>query len=157
MQADVVAGTTRVFRHVTISELSEVAQKLLIFSGNLRVCSLVGEMGAGKTTLVKAIGHRLHVTDTMSSPTFAIVNEYALPDDQRMYHIDCYRLKSETEARDLGMEEYFYSGHFCFVEWAERIPALMPDEFVQVTLVPEDETHRIIEFSIHGRKEKDGL
>ncbi|MCU0357255.1 MAG: tRNA (adenosine(37)-N6)-threonylcarbamoyltransferase complex ATPase subunit type 1 TsaE [Cyclobacteriaceae bacterium] len=84
-----------------------------------------------------------------------MILEYQAGAQTTLYHIDCYRLKSEAEARAVGLEDYFYSGAYCFVEWAELIPSLLPENYVQVNITPEDDTHRTIEFSIHGRKEKD--
>ena len=139
-----------VFKNVTLSGLSEVATKLLEFMDTCRVCILSGEMGAGKTTLVKAIGHVLNVRDTMSSPSFSIINEYYTHNGDFVYHFDFYRIKSEAEAFDTGAEEYFNSGNYCFVEWPEKIKSLLPDIYAQLTILVEDDTHRTIELSLHG-------
>lgn len=139
-----------VFNHVTVSGLPAVAKKLIDVMGMKRICILQGDMGAGKTTLVKAIGNVLAVEDTMSSPTFSIVNEYHTAAGNPVYHFDFYRIKSEAEAYDIGTEEYFYSGAYCFVEWAEKIPSLLPDSNARVSLIIEDDTHRTIEITLHG-------
>ena len=94
---------------------------------------LIGRNGAGKTTLIKAICEELGVEDQASSPTFSIVNEYATTRGP-VFHFDFYRIKSEQEAMDLGYEEYFYSGHPCFVEWPELIPSLIPDNAIAITI-----------------------
>lgn len=90
-------------------------------------------MGAGKTTLIKALCGALGSNDNITSPTFAIVNEY-VGADRKIYHFDFYRLKSQSEALDLGSDEYFYSGDYCFIEWPEKIPDILPDKFVTINI-----------------------
>lgn len=92
-----------------------------------------GEMGAGKTTFIKYICKNLGVSDTVSSPTFSIVNEYQTSNNT-IYHFDFYRLNSEEEAHNIGIEEYFYSGNICLVEWAFKIPNLLPSKYLQVKI-----------------------
>lgn len=139
-----------VFNHITVTGLPAVAEELIKMMGGTRVCILEGDMGAGKTTLVKAIGNALGVEDTMSSPTFSIVNEYHTHSGNRVFHFDFYRIKSEAEAYDIGAEEYFYSGAYCFIEWANKIPSLLPEKYARVNLIIEDDTHRTIEILLHG-------
>jgi tRNA threonylcarbamoyladenosine biosynthesis protein TsaE len=91
-------------------------------------------MGAGKTTLIKVLLQSLGVNDTTSSPTFALVNEYENQQGEKIYHFDMYRLKSEMEALDFGIEDYLYSGHWCFIEWAEKIPNLLPEQYARIDL-----------------------
>lgn len=153
MHPDVMAQAL-VFKQVTLDGIREVAEKLVETMGTIRVCALEGEMGAGKTTLVRAIGRVLKVSDTMSSPTFSIVNEYHTTGGGNIYHFDFYRIKNEAEAYDVGTEEYFYSGSYCFVEWPERIPSLLPEAHVYVKIFATDSSHRTIEISLHGRKEE---
>lgn len=99
-------------------------------------------MGAGKTTLIKSLCKALGSNDNITSPTFSIVNEYAGPN--KIYHFDFYRLKNQTEALDIGCEEYFYSGNYCFIEWPEKIPDLLPPHFVRVNIaVLKDDTREI--------------
>ena len=88
-------------------------------------------MGAGKTTLIKSLCECLGTTEPVTSPTFSIVNEY-IGANSRIYHFDFYRLKNETEALDMGYEEYFYSGAYCFIEWPEKIPGLLPEHYISV-------------------------
>ena len=100
-------------------------------------------MGAGKTTLIKALCHALGSDDNITSPTFAIVNEYKSGAD-KLYHFDFYRIKDQTEAMDMGCEEYFYSGRYCFIEWPEKIPDVLPEHFVRVQItVKPDGSRRI--------------
>ncbi len=117
----------------SISELSVIAQQLLSFAGNERIFLFHGDMGAGKTTLIKQLCAELGVSSAVSSPTFAIVNEYN-GTAGRIYHFDFYRLKTQTEALDMGCEEYFYSGDHCFIEWPEKIPDMLPLHYVNVTI-----------------------
>lgn len=98
--------------------LEQNPQKVILFNG---------QMGAGKTTFIKSLVKVLGVGDNASSPTFSLVNEYKTIDKQVIYHFDVYRLNSESEAYDMGMDEYLYSGHWCFIEWAEKIPNLIPE------------------------------
>lgn len=126
-----------------LSKLSSAASRLIEVIGNKRVWLFYGEMGGGKTTLIKAICEALDIDDQASSPTFSIVNEYASPQGP-VYHFDFYRIRSEQEALDLGYEEYFYSGHYCFVEWPELIPNLLPDDAAVIHIaVTEDGAREI--------------
>jgi tRNA threonylcarbamoyladenosine biosynthesis protein TsaE len=117
----------------SIDEIQEVAQKILAEKPK-KVILFNGIMGVGKTTLIKALAKELGVKDATSSPTFSLVNEYHTSDNQYVYHFDVYRLKSETEALDMGIDEYLYSGHWCFIEWAEKIPNLLPEDFSTINL-----------------------
>lgn len=142
------------FSHVDIHALDDRAAALLKEFGGCTVWVFTGEMGAGKTTLIKAFCRALRVTDTLSSPTFSIVNEYRTAKDTPVYHFDFYRLKREQEAVDIGVEEYLYSGQYCFIEWHERIPSLLPEEYIEIRILPEDVNHRTLELVLHGRKEE---
>ena len=113
--------------------LPTAAAQLLEAAGSSRIFLFYGGMGVGKTTFINAICQKLGITDTTSSPTFAIVNEYASPAGA-VYHFDFYRIKSEQEAFDLGYEEYFYSGNYCFIEWPERIANLLPPDAVSIRM-----------------------
>jgi tRNA threonylcarbamoyladenosine biosynthesis protein TsaE len=113
------------------------------FAADARIFLFYGDMGAGKTTLIKAICEHLGVTEPATSPTFAIVNEY-VGGKQKIYHFDFYRLKNESEALDMGYEEYFYSGACCFIEWPEKIPSLLPEHYVSVKISVTGEGSRAI-------------
>ena len=117
----------------TLDELELIAQKV-IDQHPSKVILFHGEMGVGKTTLIKQLCKTLGVTSATSSPTFSLVNEYETIDNQVVYHFDFYRLKNEMEALDMGADDYFYSGNWCFIEWAEKIPSLIPDEHAVITI-----------------------
>ncbi len=117
----------------TLDELELVAQKVIDQQPS-KVILFHGEMGVGKTTLIKQLCKTLGVTSATSSPTFSLVNEYETINNQVVYHFDFYRLKNEIEALDMGADDYFYSGNWCFIEWAEKIPSLIPDEHAVITI-----------------------
>lgn len=129
----------------SLSELPEVAEAVL---GELHGRSVVlfrGPMGAGKTTLISRIAAALGAQDTVTSPTFALVNQYEGAGGRRIYHFDFYRINSVEEALDLGYEEYFYSGDLCLVEWPEKIEPLLPDDAMTVSIaVGEDEERSFV-------------
>ncbi len=126
-------------------QLHEVAEELLASLDGRTVVALRGEMGAGKTTLVRAVAEELGALDQVTSPTFALVNQYEGGAGERIFHFDFYRIEDEREAFDLGYEEYFYSGDLCFVEWPEKIEALMPDSVMEVTITVLGPTERRFE------------
>ncbi|VXB89076.1 ATPase YjeE, predicted to have essential role in cell wall biosynthesis [Flavobacterium sp. 9R] len=117
----------------SIEQLDQVAKQLLEQNPN-KVLLFNGEMGAGKTTLIKKLCENLGVNEPTSSPTFSLVNEYYTTNNQYIYHFDCYRLKTEIEALDMGIDEYLYSGHWCFIEWAEKITNLIPEQHSVITI-----------------------
>ena len=126
-------------------QLKEVAEALLESLNGRTVVALRGEMGAGKTTLVRAIAEELGVEDQVTSPTFALVNQYEGNEGQRLFHFDFYRIDDEREAFDLGYEEYFYSGDLCLVEWPEKIEGLLPEELVELHITVDGPTTRTFE------------
>lgn len=115
------------------NELTDVASRILAFTSNERIFLFEGEMGVGKTTLIKSICRQLGINDMVSSPTYSIINEYDYAGG-KIFHFDFFRIKTETEAFDLGFEEYLYSGHYCFIEWPEKIRSLWPLHYVEVVL-----------------------
>jgi tRNA threonylcarbamoyladenosine biosynthesis protein TsaE len=132
------------------SEISEVARKLIKDGNGLSVWALHGEMGAGKTTLVKALVAALGVNETTGSPTFSIVNEYRAANDKPIYHFDFYRIRNESEAFDIGTDEYFDSGNLCMVEWPEKIPSLLPANHFEIQLEIIDQQSRLIRYRKHA-------
>ena len=115
-------------------QLPEVARKLLEEYPDERFFAFFGKMGVGKTTLIKAVCERLGVEDNVCSPTFAIVNEYLAANGDPIYHFDFYRINSLSETYDIGYEEYFYSGEYCFTEWTEKVEDLLPEHYVRVEI-----------------------
>ncbi len=128
-------------------ELHTIASALIDYHKDKRIFAFHGEMGAGKTTFIKTICQYLKVTDTVSSPTFAIVNEYLTADSGNIFHFDLYRIKSWTEMLEIGYEDYFCSGNYCLLEWPEKIVNLLPEETVHVDIVvSQDGSVRTITF-----------
>ena len=133
-----------------IDQLPAVAETLLGEFPEERFFAFYGKMGVGKTTLIKELCRQLGVADNVCSPTFAIVNEYKIERDRSgandfmagepVYHFDFYRLKSLAEAYDIGYEEYFYSGSWCFTEWTEKIEPLLPEHYVRVDIEEREGT-----------------
>lgn len=115
-------------------DIKQAAKQFVETMGENTVFAFYGKMGAGKTTFIKAVCEELGVADTVTSPTFAIVNEYEAAGGRPIYHFDFYRIKKVSEAYDMGCEEYFYSGHPCFIEWPELIEEVLPEETVNVTI-----------------------
>ena len=127
-----------------LSGLNDVA-KLVIAKAKYKTLLFNGEMGAGKTTLIKAVCDFLGVQDTVSSPTFSLVNEYE-GDGKLIYHFDFYRIKDEEEAYAIGFEEYEYTGDYLFIEWSENIPNLIPEEHHIINISIEENGMRSLEF-----------
>jgi len=127
----------------SVSELDDVAGYLIKLIPEHNIFAFYGEMGAGKTTLIKKICHLLGSSDMTTSPTFSIINEYNTQSGLFLYHFDFYRLKNLTEAYDIGYEEYFYSNHPCFIEWPEKIQELLPENHVRITINVSDQLRTI--------------
>lgn len=117
-----------------LQEIDKVSERLVRDEGANSVWLFEGQMGAGKTTLIKAICKYSGVLSTVQSPTFSIVNEYVTAGGETIYHFDCYRLKNTAEAYDIGLEEYLDSGNLCLIEWPEKIAELLPDRFVTLSI-----------------------
>ncbi|MEX2594470.1 MAG: tRNA (adenosine(37)-N6)-threonylcarbamoyltransferase complex ATPase subunit type 1 TsaE [Anditalea sp.] len=115
-------------------QIPATAEKIIEFCKEESIWVFTGRMGAGKTTLIKAIAKKMGVVDLVSSPSFSIINEYNNAQGQVFYHFDFYRVNHPDEALDLGVEEYFYSGNYCWIEWAEKISAYIPEKFALVTI-----------------------
>lgn len=131
----------------SLKELSFVAKLILRLADGHKIWILEGDMGAGKTTFVKAICGELGVEDTVQSPTYSLVNEYRTRKGDTCYHFDFYRIKSETEAMDIGVEEYFTSGDYCFIEWPEKIPNLLPDRYLKINIHSDSQNGRTLQLS----------
>jgi len=124
-----------------ISEIKETAKLFLSKTKEHKKFAFFGEMGVGKTTFIKELCEQLGVTDIVNSPSFAIVNEYQSANNEIIYHFDFYRIKNINEIYDFGYEEYFYSPNYCFVEWPEKIEHLLPEDFISVNIM-EEENHK---------------
>lgn len=124
----------KVFHVEGVEGLAEVSDYLISLRDEADVVAFYGPMGAGKTTLIKDLCHRMGVTDEVNSPTFAIVNEYVTDEGASVYHFDFYRIKKLEEAYDIGYENYFYSGNLCLIEWPELIEPLLPERYVRVDI-----------------------
>lgn len=130
----------------TLDNIKETALQLLSLSKSKKVFALHGEMGAGKTTLVHALCEVMGVKDVITSPTFAIINQYTSAANETIYHLDLYRLKDEQEAFHAGVEDCLYSGNYCFVEWPEKAPGIFPADTVHITLTVTGNNKRKLEF-----------
>ena len=128
-----------------LDNIREAAREFIDNIGENTVFAFYGKMGAGKTTFVKAICEELGVKDVITSPTFAIVNEYEAP-QQTIYHFDFYRIKKLEEVYDMGYEDYFYSGALCFIEWPELIEEILPDDAVRVNIIEQPDGSRLVTF-----------
>lgn len=126
-----------------LSGLQNAAKMILEFSQQERIFLFEGDMGAGKTTLIKDLCRQLGSDDLVSSPTYSIVNEYCYPQG-KIFHFDFFRIKSEAEAFDIGFEEYLYSGHYCLIEWPGKIQSLWPLHYITVAIDQADDQLRTI-------------
>lgn len=122
-----------------LTELPAVAAQLLAGLGNKKIVCFYGQMGAGKTTLIKEMGAALSVKETISSPTFSLVNEYTTTAGNTIFHFDFYRIKNLEEVYDIGYQEYFYSGNLCLIEWPELIEQLIPPDAARIYITQDNE------------------
>ena len=135
-----------------LEHIREAARQFVAAISQHTVFAFYGKMGAGKTTFVKAVCEELGVTDVITSPTFAIVNEYTVSSPSSLlssnviYHFDFYRIKKLEEVYDMGYEDYFYSGALCFIEWPELVEELLPDDAVRVTISEDSDGSRAVRF-----------
>lgn len=129
-----------------LNEIREAAREFIAHIGNHTVFAFYGQMGAGKTTFIKAVCEELGVDDVITSPTFAIVNEYTTNSGDRVFHFDFYRIKKLEEVYDMGFEDYFYSGALCFIEWPELIEDVLPADAVKVTITSNADGSRTVSF-----------
>ena len=127
----------------SLDQIHEAARQFIAEMGDNTVFALYGKMGAGKTTFIKAVCEELGVSDVITSPTFAIVNEYRSDTaGELIYHFDFYRIKKLEEVYDMGYEDYFYSGALCFIEWPELVEELLPGNTIKVTIEEIDKGER---------------
>jgi tRNA threonylcarbamoyladenosine biosynthesis protein TsaE len=132
----------------TLDNIAAAAKEFTSITSDFKVFAFEGEMGAGKTTFVHALCEVAGVTDTISSPTFSIINQYLTPDERFIYHIDLYRLKDEDEAIQAGIEDCLYSGNTCFVEWPQKAPGIFPDATLQVIITAIDTNTRKLKINL---------
>ena len=132
----------------SLDSIRESAKAFLAAMDDRTVFAFHGQMGAGKTTFIKAICEELGVEDVINSPTFAIINEYRYETTgELIYHFDFYRINKLSEAEDIGTEDYFYSGALCFIEWPEKIEDLLPGDVVEVTIKENPDGTRTVEIN----------
>jgi tRNA threonylcarbamoyladenosine biosynthesis protein TsaE len=129
------------------SHLAAAAKKLLKYTGEKKIFAFYGSMGSGKTTFIKAICKVLGAADTVSSPTFTLVNEYRTSLGESLYHIDFYRIKKKEEVFDFGVEEYLYGDSYCFLEWPELVEEILPPGIVSIRITVDENEHRILSIS----------
>lgn len=129
-----------------LEQINSAARQFIDNIGDRKVFAFYGKMGAGKTTFTKAICEELKVSDVITSPTFAIINEYESPKVGTIYHFDFYRIKKLEEVYDMGYEDYFYSGRLCFIEWPELVEDLLPENVTKVTIVENEDGSRTVTF-----------
>ena len=130
----------------SLDTIRDAAKQFVAAMGDSRVFAFYGKMGAGKTTFIKALCTELGVEDIITSPTFAIVNEYTDGQGDPIYHFDFYRIKKLEEVYDMGYEDYFYNGGMCLIEWPELIEQLLPEDAVKVSISEQPDGSRLIEF-----------
>ncbi|VAW18074.1 tRNA threonylcarbamoyladenosine biosynthesis protein TsaE [hydrothermal vent metagenome] len=131
-------------KNYSLEQLAEISKEIINLSKH-KILLFYGEMGVGKTTLIKEIVKQLGVTDTVSSPTFSLVNEYHTTQNEKVFHFDFYRIDTEEEALDIGIEEYFYSDNWCFVEWPNKVENLLPLKSVTISITTNSNQQRTIE------------
>lgn len=138
------------FYSSSVKDLDVVARGIKEFASSNEIWLFLGEMGAGKTTTIKAICKEFGVVDEVQSPTFSIVNEYLTLKNETVYHFDFYRIENIEEVLNIGIEEYFDSGNLCLIEWPENIESILPEKFVRIDIQESDDKTRIFKLSKHG-------
>ena len=139
------ASNNMKIRITSLDNIREGAKAFLAGMGTSKVVAFYGKMGAGKTTFIKAICEELGVEDIITSPTFALVNEYTAGNGVPVYHFDFYRIKRLDEVYDMGYEDYFYGGNLCLLEWPELIEDILPDDAMRVSITEQEDGSRVIE------------
>lgn len=131
-------------RNNSLDTIHEAAKDFIKGMGDGKVFAFYGKMGAGKTTFIKALCEVLGVKDVITSPTFAIINEYTDGNDNPIYHFDFYRIKKLEEVYDMGYEDYFYSGNLCLLEWPELVEDVLPENVIKVTIEEQPDGSRLL-------------
>ena len=139
------ASNNMKIRITSLDNIREAAKAFLAGMGTSKVVAFYGKMGAGKTTFIKAICEELGVEDVITSPTFALVNEYTAGNGAPVYHFDFYRIKRLDEVYDMGYEDYFYGDNLCLLEWPELIEDILPDDAMRVSITEQEDGSRVIE------------
>ena len=134
--------------YFTLERIQDAAVKLLSASTNYKVFALHGEMGAGKTTFIHALCEAMGVKDTITSPTFSIINQYNTAKGETIYHMDLYRIKDENEAINAGIEDCLYSGNICLVEWPEKTPGIFPEDTLHITITSVNDNTRKLKINL---------
>ena len=132
----------------TLEQIQDAVLKLLLAATDYKVIALHGEMGAGKTTFIHAMCETMGVKDTITSPTFSIINQYKTAKGETIYHMDLYRIKDENEAINAGVEDCLYSGNICLVEWPEKASGIFPDDTLHITITSVDDKTRKLKINL---------
>jgi len=133
----------------TRHKLPEVAEEILGYGKDLNIWVLKGDLGAGKTTFIQELARHMNVIDHTSSPSYALINEYITATGEKIYHFDLFRIKTISEALDIGMEEYLDSGSYCFIEWPEVAEPLLPDRYLEVNIENPENELRVFKIQRH--------
>ena len=133
----------------TIQELPEVTKEIISYGKKYTVWVLKGDLGAGKTTFIQEVAKQMNVLDNISSPSYALINEYLAPTGERVYHFDLFRIKTISEVFDLGFDEYIDSGSLCFIEWPEIAESLLPERYLEISILNPEEELRVFNINKH--------
>jgi tRNA threonylcarbamoyladenosine biosynthesis protein TsaE len=134
----------------TIQELPEVSKKIISYGNKYNVWVLKGDLGAGKTTFIKEVARQMNVMDNISSPSYALINEYLTPTQEKIYHLDLFRVETISEVLDLGFDEYLDSGLLCFIEWPEIAEPLLPESYLEISILNPEKELRVFNINKHG-------
>ena len=133
----------------TIQELPEVSKKIISYGKEHTVWVLKGDLGAGKTTFIQEVAKQMNVLDNISSPSYALINEYLTPGQATIYHFDLFRIKTISEVLDLGFDEYIESGSLCFIEWPEIAEPLLPEKYLEISIFNPEKELRVFNIKKH--------
>lgn len=134
----------------TIQELPEVTKKIISRGKEYTVWVLKGDLGAGKTTFIQEVARQMRVLDNISSPSYTLINEYLTPAKEKIYHFDLFRIKTISEVLDLGFDEYLDSGSMCFIEWPEIAESLLPERYLEISILNPENELRVFNINKHG-------